>query len=317
MSDIKAEAVENESEEAIEFFDIAVNMHDDMFKGIYNDKEKHPNDMRAIIGRAKENHIIGMLLTGTSVQESKEVQELCTSLDPEGKMLFSTVGVHPSRSAEFVEDPKKHIEDLLALADHPRVLAWGEMGLDYDRLYFGSTIEIQKEYFELQLTSCIARDPKKPFFLHMRGELATDDFVNIIKPHADKFEGVVHSFTGTEEDLRKVLEFPSLYIGINGCSLKTDENLKVVKQIPLERMMLETDCPYCDVKPTHAGHKFVKTTFPVVKKPDKYEEGKGVRGRNEPCNIRQVAEVLAGVLGVSVHHVATMCTKNARKMLKI
>ena len=84
-----------------------------------------------------------------------------------------------------------------------------------------------------------------------------------------------------------------LYIGINGCSLKTEENLEVVKKIPLDKIMLETDCPYCDIRNSHASSKFIKTPFPKVTK-EKYKCGEKMnKDRNEPCTMIQVAEVVS------------------------
>ena len=79
--------------------------------------------------------------------------------------------------------------------------------------------------------------------------------------------------------------------GINGCSLKTNENLEVVQGIPAERMMVETDSPYCDIKNTHAGIQFVKSVWPSKKK-EKYEPGSTVKGRNEPCLVRYMEAVV-------------------------
>ncbi|KAL7543426.1 hypothetical protein ACHAWF_007391 [Thalassiosira exigua] len=101
-----------------------------------------------------------------------------------------------------------------------------------------------------------------------------------------------------------------LYIGINGCSLKTDDNLSVVEQLPLDRIILETDCPWCDIRPSHAGSKYVKTTFPT-KKDKQYNRDLGkehcVKNRTEPCHVAQVAEVIAGIKGAEVEEVAETC----------
>lgn len=112
--------------------------------------------------------------------------------------------------------------------------------------------------------------------------------------------GVVHSFTGSLDDLRRLSTFENLFIGnecstfqltddvgINGCSLKTEENLEVVAEIPVDRMMIETDCPYCEIRNSHAGKKHIdpEHIFKAVDK--KKSDGVSlIKGRNEPCNVR-------------------------------
>jgi TatD DNase family protein len=142
---------------------------------------------------------------------------------------------------------------------------------------------------------------------------ACDDFVEIVKRNRSKFRnGVVHSFTGSSDELRALLQL-DLYIGINGCSLKTAENLKVIAEIPNDRLMIETDAPWCDIRNTHAGAKFVKTHWPQKDK-KKHEKGKWVKGRNEPCAIRQVMEVVAGVKGEDLNGLAHQIYNNTQQV---
>ncbi len=105
-----------------------------------------------------------------------------------------------------------------------------------------------------------------------------------------------------------------LFIGINGCSLKTKENMQVMAEIPLERLMIETDAPWCDIRPTHASHEFIKTKHAVVNKPEKWEEGKGVKGRNEPCAIVQVLEAICGYRGLDLAETAEQVYLNTARV---
>lgn len=144
------------------------------------------------------------------------------------------------------------------------------------------------------LTSLVTRngiDYPLPMYLHSRS--TEGDFVKIVRENRSKFStGVVHSFTGSSEELQEIIDL-DLYIGVNGCSLKTEENWELVKHIPLDRIMLETDCPYCDIRNSHFSSKYVKTKFDkVVHK--KYTAEKMLKDRNEPCTMIQVLEAVAG-----------------------
>jgi TatD DNase family protein len=103
----------------------------------------------------------------------------------------------------------------------------------------------------------------------------------------------VHTFDGTSEDLHELLDL-GFHIGINGCSMKGEENLKVVAEIPEDKLLLETDAPWCGIKNSHAGSGFIKTKF-ETKKVEKYQDGLMVKDRNEPCTMVQVLEVVAAV----------------------
>ena len=119
-------------------------------------------------------------------------------------------------------------------------VAFGEIGLDYDRLYL-STEEQQLKYFDAQLN--VAVKVQLPLFLHCRA--ASQDFERLLRPRLSQLpkRGLVHSFTGTLEEMYGFVEM-GLDIGVNGCSMKAEENLEVVKAIPLERLQIETDGPW-------------------------------------------------------------------------
>ena len=159
---------------------------------------------------------------------------------------------------------------------------------------------------------------KLPMYLHSR---ATDtEFIDIVRANRHRFStGVVHSYTGTIEEMKALVDM-DLYIGINGCSMKTEELIEVVKAVPIDRLMVETDCPYCDIRNSHASAKYVKTKFPRKAK-DKYDpksdEFSVVRDRNEPCTIVQVIEVIAALKGISTKEVADVSYANTLKMFNL
>ena len=139
------------------------------------------------------------------------------------------------------------------------LVAFGEFGLDYDRLHYCSR-KIQLHSFAAQPDLVLSLTPQPPLFLHSRAAHA--DFIGLLKakfgPRLEKLErgGVVHSFTGTIEEMRELVDL-GLYVGTNGCGFKTEENCAVVREIPLDRLMLETDGPWCEIRPTHAGWKYL------------------------------------------------------------
>lgn len=254
------------------YFDIGVNFSDSMFQGRYNGSstEKHPADVDKVIQRAQLFNVRKMLITASSIDESESHFELVSQY----KGAFgSTVGVHPCTVAqEFygglenvnpLPEYKTKLDRLKQLTEEGVakgfVKAFGEIGLDYDRLHY-SSVHQQKESFHSQLQVIASlKHLRLPLFLHMRS--ACDDFVDIIRPFIDagdieKGNGVVHSFTGTSEELAKILEL-GFYVGVNGCSLKTEENLEVAKLIPKEKLLIETDAPWCEIRKSHASYPFL------------------------------------------------------------
>lgn len=275
--------------------------------------------MDLVVARAKQVGVQKMLVTGSNLKESRTAIDVVKRFP---QNLHCTVGVHPCHALDIdkADDPKKYLQQVKQLALEGKaegtVGAFGEIGLDYDRLHFAPA-DVQRKYFVEQLE--IATQVGLPLFLHSRA--AEDDFYNILSPYIASERlpkgGVVHSFTGSKHELHGLLSL-GLYIGVNGCSLKTQDNLDVVKEIPLDRLMLETDGPWCEIRPSHASFKnYLEkldrsslVPFEAVKK-EKWREGTMVRGRCEPCSIVLVAEVVAGIKGVSVEEVSEAAWKNS------
>ncbi|KAG7200306.1 hypothetical protein KM043_017770 [Ampulex compressa] len=290
------------------FIDIGANLADPMYQGIYHGSQKHQPDLEKVLDRSWSNNLSRIIITAGNVEESKKALEIART----DERLFSTVGCHPTRCNEFEEsgNPEEYLKSMsdLALDNKDKIVAIGEMGLDYDRLQFCSK-DIQKKYFEMQLSLCSTL--KLPMFLHCRN--ATEDFVRILRKHKDKLTaGVVHSFDGNPEEANSILQL-GLSIGINGCSLKTEENLFAVTTIPSDRLMIETDCPWCEIRPTHASAKDVITHFPAVKK-EKWQPDRMVKGRNEPCTIVQILEVLARIRDEEEEYLCNQIYKNTMKL---
>jgi len=223
-----------------------------------------------------------MILTGTSIACSRTIQNVIK--DYEGT-LFSTVGVHPHDAKSFQEND---IEILRELSSNPQVVAVGECGLDFDRDF--SPRDVQEWVFEQQII--LAGELKKPLFLHERS--AFDKFIEIMERNRSNWTNAcVHCFTGTEEQLLKYIEM-GFYIGITGwiCDERRGQELQsIVKHIPLDRIMIETDSPF----------------LPPYNIPREYRVK-----RNEPCLLPFVLKKLAECLELTEEEVALNTTKNTK-----
>eukprot|EP00918_Siedleckia_nematoides_P050142 GHVU01109739.1.p1 GENE.GHVU01109739.1~~GHVU01109739.1.p1 ORF type:complete len:192 (+),score=29.50 GHVU01109739.1:73-576(+) len=162
---------------------------------------------------------------------------------------------------------------------------------------------------------------------------AADDFVGVLAgQHRGVVEtcgGVSHSFTDTFEAAERIMAL-NVDIGVNGCSLKAEESLAVAARLPLDRLHLETDAPWCEVRPTHASWKHLSSPADpppsaggieaAVVKPEKHRPGCLVKGRNEPLHIRRVAEAVykAGSRSLSFAEFANKIYMNScRKFLRV
>lgn len=330
-----------------QFIDIGVNLTDPVFRGSYHGKQSHKDDLDIVLSRASKAGVVAQILTGGNLAESQEALELARQREG----FYSTAGCHPTRTSEMekhADGAEAYLSKIKGLiqADKTKggkVVSVGECGLDYDRLHF-SPAGVQKKHFASQLG--LAIDVKLPLFLHSRA--AHRDFVDILKPRIDEIHtalsatnqedehkgdpqakrvGVVHSFTGTSEEVKELLDL-GLFIGINGCSLKTQDNLDVLQHIPLSRLMLETDAPWCDPRSTHASHSHIQSFKqsnpalhslyqpPSVKK-EKWNPDALVKGRNEPCVIGLVAATVASVKQVPIEQVAEAAMYNTRWLFNL
>jgi TatD DNase family protein len=303
----------------MKYIDIGANLIDPVFTGIYRGTTRHPSDFSAIINRAFAHGVDKIIITGGNYEESKQALALARTHEK----LFCTVGVHPTRCDEFFADSntiESHVANLIALIkdgmSDGKVVACGELGLDYDRLQFCSK-ENQMKGLLAQLD--VVEATNLPLFCHNRN--CGNDLLDVLTIHKDKWNAlntngaVIHSFDGSAL-LAKSFTDLGLFLGINGCSLRTEESLEVVKSIPSDKLLLETDAPWCDIRPTHPGYKFVQTKLGPVKQEKKWEEGCYVKNRNEPSHIINVAEVLAGARSESVEELTEQCYANTLKLFK-
>lgn len=268
------------------YFDVGVNITDAMFKGCYHGRFHHQPDLTSVLVKAKAFGVDKMLLTGSSLKESTATLDFILKETPasEGKWpkLSCTAGVHPCTVLEFDENPMGHLNSLRKLVqkglNEGIIKAFGEIGLDYDRLHY-TPKEKQIEFFKLQLQ--LACEFNLPLFLHMRN--ACYDFIKILKPFLTGEEGyilknralLVHSFTGDELELEKILEMENqfncqIYISINGAGLRDSHSFNVIKKIPLSKLMIETDSPWCEIKKSHPSYQLLTKSpndfYPNVKK---------------------------------------------------
>ena len=316
---------------------IAINLADPVYSGKYHSRQSHPSDLPAVIARSQSAGCTNLMVTGSSLQSSREAIELSLRYP---RVCHATVGIHPCSTLDFTTHPGgapgllSDLSTLIKRHQYPSgpVTAIGEIGLDYDRLSL-SPAATQREFFEAQLDMAIALGKLTddvnapcplPLFLHMRA--AAEDFTRILRPRLDRFpkRGVVHSFTGSVAEMHALVEM-GFAIGINGCSVRTDEGLAVVKELPLTALMVETDGPWCEIRPSHASARFLadkdeeewqkelEEQWKAVKK-EKFQMGRMVKGRNEPCLIGKVVRVVAGVKGIAREVAAQRAWENSVKM---
>jgi len=244
----------------------------------YCDK-RFNDDRREIINSLETAGISYVLNAGSSVKSS----EMSISLADEYSIIYASVGVHPHDSKSMTDDTVSSLESMLS---HPKAVAVGEIGLDYH--YDFSPRDVQRKRFREQME--LARALKLPVIIHEREALT--DTLDIIRDFPD-LTGVFHCFSGSFDTAKIILKM-GWYLSFTGVvTFKNAKRaLEVIKSAPLDRLMLETDCPYMAPEP--------------------------MRGRrNSSLFLPYIAEKFAEVRGITVEEVAKVTTENGLRFFGI
>ena len=237
--------------------------------------EAYNGHLGMLIEQAKRFDVDYILCIGVDLKNAHYIIDIAQQF----KNVFASVGVHPSEKLEITEEPS--VQDLIELADHPKVIAIGETGLDY--YYNDSGLDIMRERFRRHIRAAIKI--KKPLVIHTR-KAQIDTITILQEENAEKIRGVMHCFTENLEMAKKAMAL-NFYISFSG--IITFKNAKEVNQvakiIPLEKILIETDAPYL-------------TPHPYRGKP------------NEPQYVRFIAEHLARLKNIPLQKVARQTTNN-------
>ncbi len=248
----------------------------------------YQKDLQMVISRAINNGVTKIIITGTSLRGSIEAITLAKT---KPGILYATVGIHP-HDAKQCND--KTLDELQKLARDPQVVAIGECGLDYNRDF--SPRPIQNRWFEEQVK--LACTLKMPLFLHERE--ADQKLIEILSHYQSELPPtVIHCFTGNQDVLEKYLSM-GFYIGITGwiCDERRGQHLhSLVKKIPLDHLMIETDAPF--LLPRNIPNRNYNNS------------------RNEPAYLMYVVRKIAECIQKPVAEVAKATTATACQFFKL
>lgn len=244
-------------------------------------------DRLQVMARAREAGI-GMVCIGTDVQTSRLACELAHQTTD----VWATIGLHPNDNLDEVFD----VGEYRSLAQRERVVAIGEIGLDYFRTTDADAVATQRNRFEEQLQ--LASELSLPVVLHCRDSAkqasatsrAHEDMISILRSHRVN-KGIVHSFTGTKEHARAYIE-EGLCIGLNGIITFVPEYHDMVRSLPFESIVAETDAPYLAPAPKR-GQK------------------------NEPLYMLHTIEVLASLHNIGIEQAKSILLETSKNVLSI
>jgi TatD DNase family protein len=242
------------------------------------------DDREAMLQRAREAGVGTLLAIGTG--PGPEKLDAALPYAEQHNWVYTSVGVHPHDAKEVTP---QHLDELARLAQHPKVIAWGEIGLDY--FYDHSPRDVQAAVFRSQME--LAHRAKLPIIIHCRD--AWDDCLSLIERHwkPTGLGGILHCFTGTIDHARRGMDMGFLISFAGNSTYPKTQNLRdVAKELPLGGILIETDAPYLA--------------------PQAYR-GK----RNEPAYVAEVAKSLAAVRNLAPEEIAAATADNFRRLFRI
>jgi TatD DNase family protein len=248
------------------------------------DGPQFAEDREAMLARAQAAGVSTILAIGTG--PGPEQLDAALPYAEAHNWIYTTVGIHPHDAKEVTP---AHLETLAALAKHPKVIAWGEIGLDY--FYDHSPRDVQEKVFRQQMD--LAQAAKLPIIIHCRD--AWDDCLRLLdevwKPTA--LGGILHCFTSALAHAQKGLDMGFLISFTGNISYPKAQNIRdVAKVLPLSNILIETDSPYLAPQP-HRGK------------------------RNEPAYVLEVAKALANVRDCELSEIAAQTTENFRRFFRL
>ena len=246
--------------------------------------EEFAEDLPQVIERARQAGVSHIFMPNI---DSTTLQPLLKVCDNYAGYCFPMIGLHPTSVGDNWKEELDVVEQQLA-STHHRFVAIGEIGMD---LYWDKTyLEQQRQVFDRQLRLALQYD--LPVVIHCRE--AFEEIYRILLPYRDtSLRGILHCFTGTEEEARRILAFPGFLLGINGViTFKKSSLPPILSRLPLERMVLETDSPYLAPVP-HRGK------------------------RNESAFVKDTALKLAEILDKQPEQIAQMTTQNALNLFRV
>jgi len=240
--------------------------------------EELNKDLDGVLSRANELGVNTFICVGTNLSDSYESLILAQKY----KSIYATAGIHPHDSKDAAED---YLQELRNLLDNKKIVAVGEMGLDYFRNI--SNPDTQKIVFKEQLK--LAEEINKPIVFHNRE--ADEDIINILSDFPNVV-GVAHCFSSSYETAIKLIEM-GFFISFSGnLTFKNSHLPEVAKKLPLDRLLVETDSPFLSPVP--------------------------FRGKtNEPGRTRYVAEKLAEIFNSDIDQIASITTTNAKNLFNL